>query len=156
MSREERIAKAIDILKGGRLSPFDLILEILDHSNSDYASYRIELYKDNSSKLFRILDSILAADSGKKKLWSWMRPHALELVCEDIDNEMNAVTKEELLSGLSDMTPDFIQNWDVADFCERAPFLYGVLLRAAQTRLAKERNKKKHPQAVCVKYITRR
>ena len=48
------------------VSPFDLILEILDHSNSDYASYWIELYKDNSSKLFQILDSILAADSGKK------------------------------------------------------------------------------------------
>jgi hypothetical protein len=79
MSRAERFAKAIDILKGRRLSPFDLILEILDDNNSDYIEYQIELYKDKSSKLQRVLDSILASHSGKQKLWSWMRPHALNL-----------------------------------------------------------------------------
>jgi hypothetical protein len=150
----ERFTGAIDLLKGRQLSPFDLILEILDDNNSDYTEYRIELYKDKSSKLLRILDSILASHSGKQKLWSWMRLHALALVCEVIDEEMDTVTKEELLPGLSAITPDFIKSWEVADFCECAPFLSGVLIRAAQTALAQERNEKKHPQAVCIEYIT--
>ena len=152
MPRSERIANALDILKGGRLSPFDLILEILDGHNVDYAGYRIELYKDKSSKLPCILDSILATDAGKQKLWAWMRPHALEMVCEAIDKEMDSVTTGNLLSGLSAITPDFIKSWTVADVCERAPFLTGVLLRAAQTSSAKEKNKKKAPRAVCVEY----
>ena len=126
-SRGERIAKALNILKGGRLSPFDLILEILDNHNADYAGYRIELYKDKNSKLPRILDSILATEAGKQKLWSWMQPHALEMVCEAIDEEMDAVTMGDLLSSLAAITPDFIKSWTVVDVCEHAPFLTGVV-----------------------------
>ncbi len=150
MSRTERIEKALGLLKDGRLSPFDLVLEVLDDENAKYTGYRNELYKVGNQKLSKILDSILATDSGKQKLWSWMRPHALKIVCEVIDEEMDSVTKEELLPGISAITPDFIKSWAVADVCERAPFLTEVLLRAVETSRAKENNKKKHPAAVCI------
>lgn len=148
MSRSERLAKAIGVLKDGWLSPFDLLLEVLDESNPEYAKYRIELYKEKSTKLSRILDHIVATESGKRKLWSWIQPHALGVVCQVIDDEMDSVTTEDILPGLSAIDPEFIKSWAVADVSEKAPFLTQVLCRAAQTSLAKEKNKKKHPDAV--------
>ena len=128
-------------------------MELLDNEKVDYAGYRNELYKDKSSKLSDILDLIIVTEAGKQKLYSWLRPRALELVCQVIDKEMDSVTKGELLPGLSAITPEFIKSWTVEDVNERAPFLTGVLLRAAQTALAKEKNILKNPQAVCVEYI---
>jgi hypothetical protein len=149
---KERIAKAVSVLKDGWLSPFDLILEVLNEHNPEYAGHRSELYKDKSTKLARILNSILATDSGKRKLWSWMQPHALNVVCEAIDGEMDSVTKGEVLPGLSAITPEFIKSWEIPDVRERAPFLTGVLLRAAQTSRAKDMNKKKNPESVRVEF----
>lgn len=150
MSRAERITKVLGLLKDGGLGPFDLVLSVLDANDPDYAGYRNELYKDKSSKLPSILDSILTTDAGKQKLWSWMQPHALQIVCGVIDEEMDSVTKAEVLSGIAAITPEFIKSWTGATTCEQAPFLTEVLLRAAQTSQAKEKNKKKHPEAVCI------
>ncbi|KAF8262352.1 hypothetical protein EI94DRAFT_1602652 [Lactarius quietus] len=78
-----------------------------------------------------------------------MRPHALEIVCGVIDEEMDSITKEDILPGLSAISPDYIKSWTVADVSEQLPFVTQVLRRAAQTPLAKETNKKKHPKAMC-------
>ncbi|KAN0135284.1 hypothetical protein V8E53_006849 [Lactarius tabidus] len=78
-----------------------------------------------------------------------MRPHALELVSEVIEKEMDSIVKTEILPGLSAITPDFIKSWTVVDVSKCAPFLTSVLLRAAQTSLVKETNKKKNPEAMC-------
>jgi len=116
VSREERIQEVLKLLRDGNLSPFNVVLKVLDERKPAYFGYRNELYKESNKKLSLILDCILAAaaDAGKRKLWSWMRPHALAIVCEMIDEEMYTVTKEDRLSGLSDMTPDFIKSWTVA------------------------------------------
>ncbi|KAF8272425.1 hypothetical protein EI94DRAFT_1566159 [Lactarius quietus] len=87
--------------------------------------------------------------AGKQKLWSWVRPHALEIVCEVIGEEMDTITKGEILPGISAITPDFIKSWTVANVGEQAPFLTAVLLHAAQTSRAKENNKKKQPESMC-------
>jgi hypothetical protein len=42
----------------GNLSPFDLILEILDNCKPEYTGYRVELYKDGNRELPRIIDSV--------------------------------------------------------------------------------------------------
>ena len=43
MSRFERIDEALDVLKARHLSPFDLILAILD--DEKYGGYKTEFYK---------------------------------------------------------------------------------------------------------------
>ena len=153
LSHAEKIAHVVGLLKDWWLSPFDLILDILDNNNAEYAGYRNELYKVRNQKLSSILDIIIKVDSGKQKLWLWMRPHALDIVCEAIDDEMDSVAKGEILPGLSAISPDFIKSWVVADIHEQAPFLTKVLLRAAQTSRAKEKNKKKLPIAVCASMV---
>ena len=152
ISRAERIQEVLTLLRGGNLSPFDVVLEILDERNPEYSGYRNEFYKEGNQKMPKILDHILAAAAGKRKLWTWMRPYALVLVCEDIDKEMNTIAQEDFLTGLADITPDFIKSWTVENSCKRAPVLTKILQRAAQTSLAKTRNKKKHPRAVCFNY----
>ncbi|KAF8266824.1 hypothetical protein EI94DRAFT_1583489 [Lactarius quietus] len=87
--------------------------------------------------------------AGKQKLWSWVRPHALEIVCEVIGEEMDTIPKGEILPGISAITPDFIKSWMVVNVGEQAPFLTAVLLHAAQTSRAKENNKKKQPESMC-------
>ncbi|KAI9436006.1 hypothetical protein H4582DRAFT_2112186 [Lactarius indigo] len=78
-----------------------------------------------------------------------MEPYALEHVCGVIDKEMDLVNKMDLLLGLAAITPDFIKSWTVSGTLNKAPFLMGILLRAAETSLAKEKNKIKHPDAMC-------
>jgi hypothetical protein len=148
VSRTDKFGKVLALLRDGNLSPFDLVLEILDDCNPEYTGYRVELYKDGNRKLPQILDSIIAVHTGRAKLLSWMRPHALELVCGVIDEEMDSVNKADLLPGLAAITPDFIQAWTVSNLQDRAPFLMEILLRAAETSLAKEKNKIKCPDAV--------
>ena len=141
----------LGLLKDGGLGPFDLILSVLDGNNPDYSWYWNELYKDKSSKLPSILDAILTTDAGKQKLWSWMRLHALEIVCGVIDEEMGSMTKAECLSGISAIKPEFIKSWTGATTCKQTPFLTEVLLGASQTSQAKENDKKRHPEAVCIR-----
>ncbi|KAF8257109.1 hypothetical protein EI94DRAFT_1774626 [Lactarius quietus] len=91
----------------------------------------------------------MAADSVERKLWSLIRPHALSIVCDAVEEEMDVITKEEVLPGLSAVSPEFIKLWAIADVSNQAPFLMQVLCRAAQTSRANENNRKKHPNAMC-------
>jgi hypothetical protein len=70
-------------------------------------------------------------------------------ICNVIDKEMDAVAKEDILSGLADISPDFIKSWMVTNASERAPILTEILFREVQTSLAKEQNKRKCPDSVC-------
>ncbi|KAF8267780.1 hypothetical protein EI94DRAFT_1700716 [Lactarius quietus] len=124
----ERIERAISVLKDRWLSPFDLVLEVLDESNAEYSGYCTSLYKENNTKLSRILDHIAVTDSGERKLRSFMGPRTLDIVCKTIEDEMDTIAKGESLPGLSTISPNFIKSWMIAY----------VLRRAAQTSLAKE------------------
>ena len=73
----------------------------------------------------------------------------VDLFCDVATEEMSAVQKAELLPGLTAVTPEFIQNWTVSTHQVLAPCIQLILLAAAQTSTAKEKNKKKNPDLVC-------
>ena len=74
----------------------------------------------------------------------------LGIFCDIINDEMNTVKGVEKLPGLAAITPEFIKSWSVPGCRELAPtLLTQILLSAAETRLAKEKNKIKSPVAVC-------
>lgn len=79
-----------------------------------------------------------------------MQLHALKIICEAIDEGMDTVTKGELLPRISAITPDFVKLWTVGEVGKQAPILTAMLIHVAQTSVAKETNKKKNPEAVCV------
>ena len=89
----QRIQDAFDFL-GGRLSPFDLVLEILDEDKPQYSYHRAEFYKEGNQKLEKILNVITASAVGKRKLQSWMRqPPGIALFCDVISEEMDSVRR---------------------------------------------------------------
>ena len=148
ISRDNRILNAVNLLKEGGISPFDMILDILDKFNPEYWSYRNKIYKEKSMKLFSILEKITGSTAGKQKLWVWMRPHALQLVQDIVDEEMDAVNKENKISGISAITPEYIESWSVSSSRAQAPVLTDILFNAAQTARAKDHNKRKRLDAV--------
>ncbi|KAF8957733.1 hypothetical protein BDZ97DRAFT_1669447 [Flammula alnicola] len=148
-SRAERIENVLNVLRDGRLSPFDLVLDVLDESNPQFSAYRNEFYKAENRKLGQFLDLVLSSTAGKKKLNELILSHALELICEKVTTEMDVVQEAEKLPGLSAITPEFINSWTVSGHRESAPFLFQILLTAAETASAKEKNKKKTPLGTC-------
>jgi len=150
ISLSDRILDVLALLRRHRLSPFDLVLNILDEENYQYYFYRNEFYKEGNEKLWRFLNILISSESGKKKLRPWFRqPKTVDLFCAVVTEEMNAVQKAELLPGIAAITPDFIRNWTVSSHQELAPCLMHILLAAAQTPTAKEKNKVKKPDMVC-------
>ena len=150
MSLSERIQDTLALLRGCRLSPFDLVLEILNEDKPEFSGHRKEFYKEGNEKLSKILDAIVSNGPGRSKLRTWMRkPVAVDLFSEVITQEMNNVQKTELLPGIAAITPEFIKNWTISPHRELAPCLLRVLSTAAQTADAKEKNKIKKPDMVC-------
>jgi len=143
------IEQCLTVLRDERLGPFDFVLKILDNSNPDYLLHRRHLYKESSTKLFEILDAIAANDNGKRKLRSWLQqPQPFALVASIINDEMDTVQKAEKLPGIASITPSFIEDWTICEERQRAPCLTQLLGVAAQTVLAKGKNKKKTPETV--------
>ncbi len=150
LSPSERIQDALALLRHHRLSPFDLVLEVLDKNQPRYSCYRTEFYKEGNEKLSRFLDAVISIDSGKTKLQAWMRqPAAMDIFCDVITEEMNGIRLAEQLPKIAAVTtPESIRDWTVTSHREIAPCLYSILLAAAQTSVAKEKNKKKIPDTV--------
>ena len=113
MSLSERVQDTLALLRSCRLSPFDLVLEILDEDKPEYSSYRTEFYKEGNEKLSKILDAVLSSGPGRSKLRTWMRqPVTVDLFCDVITQEMNNVQKAELLPGIAAITPRIHQELD--------------------------------------------
>ena len=106
-----RIDQIFELLRAGHLSPFDLVLKVLDDRNARYSSYRAEFYRKDSQKLFTILDAISINGLGRKKLRRWMQQsQGLGIFCDIINDEMNTVKGVEKLPGLAAITPEFIKS----------------------------------------------
>ena len=117
----------LSIPREGGLSPFDLILHLLDDANLKHWD---ELYKE-SKKLSEILERISSNAPGKEKVKELILPYALEIVSNKVRDEMDLV--QEKLPGLDAITPQFIETWHVSGHQEKAPFLFKILLAAAET-----------------------
>ena len=150
LSLSERIQDVLALLRHHRLSPFDLVLEILDKNRPQYSCYRKEFYKEGNEKLSRFLNAVISIDSGKAKLQAWMRqPTAMDIFCDVIAEEMNGIQLAEQLPKISAVTtPDSIRNWTVNSHRDIAPCIYRILMTAAQTSVARDKNKKKIPDTV--------
>ncbi|KJA21719.1 hypothetical protein HYPSUDRAFT_202642 [Hypholoma sublateritium FD-334 SS-4] len=143
------IDNILDLLLHSHISLFDLFLELLDESKAQYLSYQTEFYKEGSQKFCMILDRVSHSQNGRKKICTWIRHSCLQTVCEIVSEEMDEVKKVEKISGLSSITPEFIKSWTICDHADLAPWTTKILLAAAETSAACEKNKLKTPDAIC-------
>ncbi|KAF8119144.1 hypothetical protein EV363DRAFT_1593479 [Boletus edulis] len=150
--RDERIRNVLQFLRQSRFSLLDCILDILDPSKPDFVVSRKLFLSNPSGKLTRMLDLIFGNDHGRVHLLRWMEPHAIDLVCTKVSDEMDDVKR--LLGGtLGSITPESLRGWDVNTFIgsvvnEKAPVTGRILQTAARTDRAKK-NKIKTSSTAC-------
>ena len=110
-SRTGKISEVLTSLRKSKLSPLDLIIEIVNTSNTAYDNYRQKMYEESGRrKLISILDMIMDDGRGKSVLLDWMRPHVLQQVHETVHDEMNALTLE-LCTTMNTITPEYLMVW---------------------------------------------
>ncbi|KAF6741472.1 hypothetical protein DFP72DRAFT_943848 [Ephemerocybe angulata] len=132
------------------LGAIGITQRIFDDKASVYEKSRSAYFSPNNNSIVSLLNSIAGTPDGCLKLREWiLSPTGKKQVHDIIHDEMDEVTKAEKISGLSEITPEYIANWKVSDHTERAPFMCGILVAAAQTERAKRENTKKFPDVVC-------
>ncbi|KAJ7874339.1 hypothetical protein B0H14DRAFT_2569293 [Mycena olivaceomarginata] len=117
------------------------VTSALDPDDLSYHRYRGNLYRDDSTKLRKLLDTIMSDPNGRRKLMSSMRPHIEEFACEIVAEEMETRRRNSILPGIAVFTPDFIEKWTLDEDEDHSPFLTSILTTASQTERAKKYNK---------------
>ncbi|KAJ7883336.1 hypothetical protein B0H13DRAFT_1890420 [Mycena leptocephala] len=107
-------------LRRERISPIDILIQVLDPDNISYHRYRRNLHRDDSTKVTELFETNFADRNGRGKLLDCMRPHLEEFACKTIADEMET----------------------------RRPFLTSILTAASQTERPKKQNKHKKPDKV--------
>lgn len=149
---DERFDTIIKILRERRLSPVDFLVEILDPF-SKYHDIRTKLYSRTPQKVEKLLELISKDSQGLAVMSKWLRPLALKIVQETVDEEMETVKKELWVpGGIQDIPLTFYETLSQTSLLEgcgvAAPLLFSILCNAAQTQWAHDRNKIKEPSLV--------
>ncbi|KAJ6523940.1 hypothetical protein DFH09DRAFT_1096439 [Mycena vulgaris] len=87
-------------LRRDRISPIDLLIQVLDYEDAEYDRYRGNLYRDESSKLALLLEKTKEDPRGKQKLLGCMRTQLVEFACDTVADEMKVRRSSSLLSGI--------------------------------------------------------
>ena len=118
--RVKSVESVLDILRNARMGLLEFFSLVLEAPESSFAYYRSSFYSEHSSnQLSHLFDLIWKDEKGHEALKTWMFPHALELICEKIHLEMED-TKPLLQMSTNDVTPEFIENFDIENIMEPA------------------------------------
>ena len=153
VSKKNKLLLILADLWKNKLSPLDLIVEVVDESCPKHNHYHQKMYDDNNKhKLENILDMIMDDARGRIMLLEWMRPHTLQQVHDTVYDKMDALTSE-LHTTTNTITPEYLMPWslkaNVGDIVDaNTPCLLGLINIASQTQNSLEKNKKKSTTAV--------
>ncbi|KAH9017399.1 hypothetical protein EDB84DRAFT_1276558 [Lactarius hengduanensis] len=120
-----------------KLTAIDLLMAIID-GNGDFEGFRNALFSPtNRELLIGLLDRLIQDDKGRPIFEEWVFPHALRLVCKEVHVEMEAA-KPHLRMYTSDVSPEFIENWDIHQIMGplRTPVLRSVLEAAGESKVS--------------------
>ncbi|KAK6981264.1 hypothetical protein R3P38DRAFT_2377389, partial [Favolaschia claudopus] len=145
----EKIDSVIQNLRSMQISPFQLMQQVLDSDNWQYDYHRTHLYRADSSRLSQLVDAIMENEQGKLKLLECMRPHLIDSACSIVAEQMEERHKSSIMSGIQQITPEFIDAWNIEDDIDHTPLLTRILETAAQSPEAKAKNKIKQPEKMC-------
>ncbi|KAJ7916617.1 hypothetical protein B0H13DRAFT_2323228 [Mycena leptocephala] len=94
-------------LRQDRISPIDILIQVLDPNDMVYDRYRGKLYREDSTKLSALIERIMADYKGKKKLLGCMQPHLEDFACEIVAEEMETRRRNSILPGIEAVTPTY-------------------------------------------------
>jgi hypothetical protein len=92
----------------------------------------------NRDSLLELLDKISTHEKGSPIFEAWVSPRALNIVCEKIHKETEAA-KPDLKMSTKEMTPEFIENWDINALMDPiaekiTPTLTAILVAATESK----------------------
>ncbi|KAJ7254873.1 hypothetical protein C8J57DRAFT_1075995 [Mycena rebaudengoi] len=149
-----KIDTLLATLRRDKISPVDILIQVLDPDDLAYDRYRSHLYRDDGQKMKVLLDTIMKDAAGKRKILDCMHPYLLDFACEVVREQMQTRRDSSILQGVSVVTPEFIERWNIDEEIDTTPFLTRILETAAQTEYAEAHNKIKKPQKMC-RVVTR-
>ena len=123
-NRKERQSKAsvilsvLQMLKAIKVTATEVLELVARGSQQELAYFHSGFYATtNRVHIHELLDTIWAHPKGKIILEDWVQPHAIDLICKSVHSEMEAA-KPVLRMNVSDVTPEFVSNWDIRETME--------------------------------------
>ncbi|KAK6981366.1 hypothetical protein R3P38DRAFT_3333856 [Favolaschia claudopus] len=126
-----KIDNLLPSLRDDRISPIDILNQVLNPMDASYDRYRIGLYREDSDKLSNLIENIMADDK--------------DPISKSLPNSF--------LQGVAVVTPTFMENLSLDEEEDQIPFLSSILEAASQTDRAKIQNKKKNPTKVITRQL---
>lgn len=89
------------------------LLTLVIEGDGELGSFRNALFSPrNRASLLKLFDKLIEDDKGGPIMKDWMFPHSVLLVCGRIHAEMEDA-KPLLRMNTADVTPEFIEQWDI-------------------------------------------
>jgi hypothetical protein len=87
------------------------VTQLAHTSNEDGSRFRHQWYRLEAPQLEQFLDMIMEDPRGRSKIRTWMKPNAIELIHDNIEEEMVKVQKHLYFPSIESITPSFIRSW---------------------------------------------
>ncbi|THV02964.1 hypothetical protein K435DRAFT_792192 [Dendrothele bispora CBS 962.96] len=131
----QHLMKALDHLRLARLSLTRVILNVLESNSSGDRLHLMknQFFREDHNNLEQILDAIWKDERGRVRIQAWMldRDVAAELVEKKVSDEFENA-KSVLSMKSSDVSLNYVENWDVSNILNSAPTpLFTRILHAA-------------------------
>jgi hypothetical protein len=162
-SKASVMLEVLQKLKLKKVTATDLLELVASGSQQGITYFHSAFYgTTHRARIHQLLDTIWAHPKGKSLLEDWMRPHAIDLVCETVHREMEAA-KPFLKMGVNEVTPEFVSNWDIRETMEpiainTTPMLSRVLHAATQPKLPSDNSESeedyKNRRTVCSRSLS--
>lgn len=111
-TKVEAIRTVQNILLDADLTPTLLLLHLLGPETSNPLARTAFFRRTNEANICELLSTILEDDKGSRIFKKWMVPHAVNIVCDLVNEEMEAA-KPNLFMTTAQTTPEFIEGWDI-------------------------------------------
>ncbi|KAJ6616034.1 hypothetical protein B0H10DRAFT_1413843 [Mycena sp. CBHHK59/15] len=87
----EKISTVLKLLRDARLSPADLLVEVL--TNDEYNHHSARFFGNSGAIMAKVLDAMVSDERGEQVFQEWVRPTAIDVACEAISSQMDGMVK---------------------------------------------------------------
>ena len=147
--KDAEAQNALATLRAAQITPTEFLIWLISGNSNDLATFRSSFYSvTNKTHLEELFNTIWVDEKGRETFKAWMKPHALDLVCDDIHQEMECA-KPSLFMNVEEVTPDFISTWDIhaimGPISKITPSWSAVLKAATEKKDQKDEKSRNRP-----------
>ena len=111
-SKSNHALKALRQLQAAKITASDLLTYVIKGEDG-FKDYQSAFFSpSNRGSLLNLLDNISTHAKGSPIFEDWVGPRTLEIICNKVHKEVEAA-KPDLKMSTKDVTPEFIENWDI-------------------------------------------